>query len=191
MSEIVKKVDLRYLDYSPNENPLLQVGSIPVRKKRVGSRVGKSLIDAETGEIMGAAVIHQVEEKDLEEFVKVFAAGVAATYSLTRTGQRVFQAILKVYEDTPMVKGYADSIYLAWFDDGLCGHSLDMSEASFRRGLRELLAKDFLSPKLPNQYWVNPALFFKGDRVLFVKEYRRKAEKKQVENSGKGKLING
>jgi hypothetical protein len=23
-------------------------------------------------------------------------------------------------------------------------------------------------------YWVNPTLFFKGDRVLFIKEYRRR-----------------
>jgi len=27
---------------------------------------------------------------------------------------------------------------------------------------------------MPNQFWVNPTLFFKGDRVLFLKEYRRK-----------------
>ena len=41
-------------------------------------------------------------------------------------------------------------------------------------GLRELLAKGFLAPRSPNLYWVNPALFFKGDRVAFVKEYRRR-----------------
>jgi hypothetical protein len=27
-----------------------------------------------------------------------------------------------------------------------------------------------LKPKLPNQFWVNPALFFKGDMVAFMRE---------------------
>jgi hypothetical protein len=40
--------------------------------------------------------------------------------------------------------------------------------------LKELLAKGFLAPRTPNVFWVNSALFFKGDRVLFVKEYVRK-----------------
>lgn len=31
-----------------------------------------------------------------------------------------------------------------------------------------------LKPKLPNQFWVNPALFFKGDMVAFMREYRIK-----------------
>ena len=50
-----------------------------------------------------------------------------------------------------------------------------MSEFTFRRGLKELLEKEFLRPRQPGVYWVNPALFFKGDRVAFVKEYRRRA----------------
>jgi len=37
------------------------------------------------------------------------------------------------------------------------------------------LAKGFLAPRSPNLFWVNPSLFFKGDRVMFIKEYRRKA----------------
>jgi hypothetical protein len=52
-----------------------------------------------------------------------------------------------------------------------------MSEKTFQRGLRELLGKSFLAPKLPNVYWVNPALFFKGDRVMFIREYRRRSSR--------------
>jgi hypothetical protein len=33
--------------------------------------------------------------------------------------------------------------------------------------------KGFLSPKLRDQFWVNPSLFFKGDRVAFITEYKR------------------
>ena len=94
-------------------------------------------------------------------------------YGLTRTGARVFQAIIDEYQQTKMNGGYADAIYISWFDGGLSGRSIGMSESTFHRGLKELILNDFLAPKLPNLYWVNPALFFKGDRVAFIKEYRR------------------
>lgn len=51
---------------------------------------------------------------------------------------------------------------------------LDMSEKTFQRGLKELLAKQFLAPRTPSTFWVTSALFFKGDRVKFITEYRRK-----------------
>jgi hypothetical protein len=52
--------------------------------------------------------------------------------------------------------------------------------------LRVLLNKDFLSPKVRDQYWVNPTLFFKGDRVAFITEYRRKkiTEQDRLESLG-------
>lgn len=127
-----------------------------------------------TGEIMGISAIHQVEERDDAEFVKVFAAGVAASYDLTKTAQRVFQIVLDQYQRTPMSRGFADHVDLFWFDDGIDGRSVDMSEKTFQRGLKELLEKRFISPKGPTSFWTNPALFFKGDRVMFIKEYRRK-----------------
>jgi hypothetical protein len=171
------KVDLRDLksDYSPTRNPLLVATDVPLKKKRVRSGLAsKTLVDVETGEVAAASVVHQIEEKDDEHFVKVFAAGIAAAYELTRTGQRVFQAVLQEYEQTPMSGGFADSLYLAWFGDGLSGQDIGMSERTFNRGLRELMEKQFIAPKTPNLYWVNPALFFKGDRFLLVKEFRRK-----------------
>ena len=74
-----------------------------------------------------------------------------------------------------MRQGFAESIELAWFNDGLSGRAVDMSEKTFQRGLKELLAKQFLAPRSPSTFWVNPALFFKGDRVKFITEYRRKS----------------
>lgn len=186
------KVDLRTLEYSPNENPLAAVSEVPMKKKRVRSGLAtKTLVDANTGDVVAASVVHQIEEKDSDEFVKVFAAGIAATYELTRTGQRVFQAILQEYEQTPMSRGFADSIYLAWFDGGLSGRNVGMSEYTFKRGLRELLEKSFISPQAPNVFWVNPALFFKGDRVLLVREYRRKARIESARDPHTIDLVDG
>lgn len=171
-----KAMSIRKLHYNPDENPLLEEVPLQTRQKRVYSQlIGKKpLMDTETGELLNASVVRTVEEKDDAEFVKIFSKGVAAAYNLTRTGHRVFQVILKQYENTPMQGGYADSIYLAWFDGGLSGQSVGMSEKTWQRGMQELLEKNFISPRTPNIFWVNPALFFKGDRVLMVREYRRK-----------------
>lgn len=169
-------INLRKLDYSPNENPFMAGSEIRTRHKTVRTRTSpKELMDPETGEVVGQSIIHTIEERDEEHFVKVFAEGVRAAYDLTRTGFRVFQAVLTEYQRSKMTGGYSDSVNLVWFDDGLNGHALDMSDRTFHNGLKELIQKGFLKPKLPNQFWVNPALFFKGDRVAFLKEYRMRS----------------
>jgi hypothetical protein len=180
MSDKKSDSDFRLLksNYSPNQNPLIVPDEVPLRRRRVRSTLAaRTLVDAETGEITAAAVIHEIQEKDDEHFVKVFAAGVAASFELNRSAARVFQAILHEYELTPMTGGFVDSVYIAWFGEGLSGRDIGMSERTFNRGLRELMEKGFIAPKTPNLFWVNPALFFKGDRVMFVREYRRKSQK--------------
>jgi hypothetical protein len=174
MSDL-KLVNLRELDYSPLVNPLMESKEIRVQKRYIRTRTNRELQDPNTGEIVGVNAIHVIEERDDAEFVKVFAEGVKAAFSLTKSAYRVFQAVLAIYEKTPMRGGYAEAIELFWFGNGLNGKSIDMSEKTFQRGLKELLSKNFLAPKSSSLFWVNPALFFKGDRVAFVKEYRRRS----------------
>lgn len=168
------KTDLSKLQYSPTINPLIEPQMVQTKRRYVRSGRSEDLINPATGEVHGVATIHQVEERDDAEFVKVFAAGVAATYELTKTAQKVFQVVLDQYQRTPMSRGFADHVNLFWFDDGIDGRSVGMSEYTFKRGLRELVDKAFIAPKDSASFWTNPALFFKGDRVMFVKEYRRR-----------------
>lgn len=175
-------VNLRKLELSPTVNPLVQPQSIQSKRRYVRSGRSEDLMNPATGEIHGVATIHQVEERDDAEFVKVFAAGVAASYELTKTAQRVFQVVLDQYQRTPMSRGYADFVNLLWFDDGLEGRDVGMSEKTFQRGLKELLAKRFIAAKDGVSFWTNPALFFKGDRVLFIKEYRRRQANQDEKN---------
>lgn len=187
---------LKSLDYSPDLNPLLEPGQVVIKRRYVSTGLRRDLVDAGTGEVTGAAVIRQVEEKDDAEFVKVFADGVTAAFGLSRTAARVFTLVLEQYQREPMVGGYADSVYLAWFGEGLSGRSVGMSDRTFQTGLRELLAKHFLAPRTPNVFWVNSSLFFKGDRVLFVREYVRRrstadqAKREALEkNQGQQRLV--
>lgn len=165
---------LRSMSYSPEVNPLMEPSQVQVKKRWVKSGKTEQLVNLTTGEISGVTAHHQVEERDDAEFVKVFAAGVKAIYDLTKTASRVFQVVLDQYQREPMRNGFADSLYLAWFDGGLDGQSIGMSESTFNRGLRELVDKGFVYPRSPSVFWVNPSMFFKGDRVMFIKEYRRK-----------------
>lgn len=174
-------VNLRKLDYSPSVNPLVEPQVITAKRRMVRSGRSEDLVNAVTGEIHGVAAIHQIEERDDAEFVKVFAAGVSASYELTKTAQRVFQVVLDQYQRTPMSRGYADYVNLFWFGDGIEGRDVGMSEKTFQRGLKELLLKRFLYPKDSASFWTNPALFFKGDRVLFIKEFKRKRASAQTE----------
>lgn len=193
-SKQVKKrysTDLRSIVPSPTENPLVEPQQVKTKRRLVKSGRSEDLVNPVTGEVTGVAAIHQVEERDDAEFVKVFAAGVAASYELSRTAQRVFQVVLDQYQRTPMTRGYADAIDLYWFGNGIEGRDAGMSEYTFKRGLRELLDKRFLYPKTPTSFWTNPALFFKGDRVMFIREYRRKrpSNGEQLEQVGQQRLI--
>lgn len=171
-----QKISLKNMrhDVSPLVNPLMEPQQITTKRRYVRSGKSEDLINAATGEVHGVATIHQVEERDDAEFVKVFAAGVAASYELTKTAQRVFQVVLDQYQRTPMSRGFADHVNLFWFDGGIDGRAVDMSERTFMRGLKELLEKRFIASKDGTAFWTNPALFFKGDRVMFIKEYRRR-----------------
>lgn len=166
---------------SPEINPLIEPNAVPVKRRYVRSGINSELVDTNTGELSAVSMIHTIEEKDDMEFVKVFAAGVAASYDLTKAGQRVFQAVLAEYGNTPMSRGFADAVELFWFGSGLAGRDIGMSEPTFNRGLRELLAKRFLYPRSRTTYWVNPSLFFKGNRVMFIREYVKKRSGKDQE----------
>lgn len=187
MDEIKKVTNLRNLEYSPNLNPLIETRRAPIRTKKglVATKMAKSLLDTETGEIHPHALIHNVKDVDNEHFVKVFAEGVKKAFELNRTEARVFHKVLEIYEKEKMVGGFAETINIAWFDNGLNGQAVDMTDRTFQKGLKGLLNKGFLSPKMPNVYWVNPSLFFKGDRVAFVTEYRRKSSSQDEESRAK------
>lgn len=182
--------DLRALPFRPESNPFMAGSEIRTKTKTVRTRSApRDLMDPETGEVVGAAVIHTIEEQDEAQFVKVFAEGVRRSFDLSKAGHRVFQAVLERYQAAKMTGGYTDAVVLYWFGDGLDGQDVGMSKFTFNRGLKELLEKQFLFPRRPNEYWVNPALFFKGDRVAFLREYRLKGGQSAIPSKSRPAAI--
>jgi hypothetical protein len=171
MTEDKPKFNLKKLPFEPFLNPLVKT-SLVTKKRQVRTGGVKEFID-DQGEIHNAVIVIE-EEVDDFHFVKVFTAGIRAAFGLSLTGSRTFQAILDVYQRSPMSQGFVDSIYLHFFDGGLSGEKVDLTDRTFRRGLHELLEKGFIYPRGENLFWVNPNLFFRGNRATFMKTYIRK-----------------
>ena len=145
-------------------NPLVHPRELVLKERVVKVGSARELVDTSTGEVSNVNAIYQRKVVDSERFAKIYIDGVAKTFGLTKTAQRVFQIILKVCEkDT-------DSLWLNFMlaskmDDGL-------QERTYHRGLLELLNVGFLAySDVPNKFWINPHLFFNGDRVKFITEY--------------------
>lgn len=176
--EKVKKLlpKIRSLPYSPTVNPLVEPETVQVKKKWVRAGSVKNLTNEE-GEVEAVTAIHQIEEVDDAQFVKIFAAGARAMFDLSMSATRVFQVVVAMYQKEPMHGGFSECVYLSWVAGGPGGVPLPgMSESVWNRGMRELVDRRFLSARLPGVFWVNPALMCKGDRVMLVKEYRRKKQ---------------
>lgn len=132
-----------------------------------------SLINNDTGETTDAgAVIGNRKIVDKEEFIKFFGSGLVEAFSLSKTAKDVFLTILHAYIGKNTLTGRADQIYLTY---AVATEELEYkkSRATFTSGLNELCLKQFMAP-VENRdgfFWLNPNLFYKGDRMMIVKDY--------------------
>lgn len=152
-------------------NPLLNSREITLKERTVKVGSARDLVDTETGEITNVSAIYQRKFVDSERFAKVYLYGLSKTFGLSKTSLRVFQSILKLCEkDT-------DSIWLNFMT--ISKLDPELPERTFYRGLKELLSHEFVAySDIPNKFWINPHLFFNGDRVKFITEYVRASPEK-------------
>lgn len=159
-----------------DESPFTQGFRVKTKSKRMtigGDDLG--VVNMETGELSGTAEITQRIAVDSEKFVKVFQAQIGAFFGLTSAGAKVLTAIWKemardpnkdiVYMSETAAKRHAKSV----------GSSI--SKATYFRGRMNLIENGFIAPSADqNRYWINPALFFNGDRVKFITELKKAPE---------------
>jgi len=157
------------------------------RTRRVTNKRGDMmLVNSQTGEIQSqGAGFWEAEEVDATKFVKLFVKGVKALKELTGAGTKVFEVLyLRVQEAIGK-----DQIYIAFssVDQTLT----PMSHSTYKRGLSELIEKGFIAAT-PSQgmYWLNPSFVWNGDRLAFVKEYRKAGSKPpQIKDTITGDLF--
>jgi hypothetical protein len=154
-------------------NPFIDRLVVKTRGRKVTVARGSTLVDMQTGEIEGVTEIAQIVEVDESQFIKLFTKDLAIWFDLNRAAMRVFGALLTVVQDSAIGR---DMVFFDVRSEAL--EAFKISKATFYRGLDELIEKGFIARHLsPGWYFINPAMFFNGNRARFVKEYRTKTVK--------------
>jgi hypothetical protein len=158
-------------------NPFIKDLTIEIGKKF--TRIDGGTLT--TGQGTGAEAEHkvaqitQVTPIDKEKFVKVFTDELRTFFDLKKSTQKILHIVLVELQKVPG----KDQIYLdhrhaiRFFTDVKTPDGKPiMSKPTFYKALKELISKEFLAESTQtNQYYINPALFFNGDRLKLVKEY--------------------
>ena len=154
-------------------NPYLVAGIVKGRTKRITNKRGDMLVMGETGEVVAPiAGIWQAHEVDDAKFIKVFSAAMGQFFGFSKAGLHMFQVLLLEVQKNINT----DRLYFSF--KKLEREGLQMSQATFTRGMRELMTQKFLAPTPEiGWFWLNPAYMWNGDRFHFVQEYRRKGGK--------------
>lgn len=172
MSEAKKggKRGLVRYEHNPFVGDALAATKIGTRKITNADGNRMLVVCEQSGEIMAPAGFWHAQEVDKSQFVKLFVNGVKALKDLSGSGTKVFEVLyLRVQQAIGK-----DQIWLTY--PSLDQAATPMSEATYYRGMRELLEKGFLAESTtPGLYFLNPDFLWNGDRLAFVKEYRLKA----------------
>lgn len=168
MSNETEQKTRRGLTVYPN-NPFVVGGMVKTKTKRLTNKRGDMMVVGETGEIIApVAGFWQAQEVDAAKFVKLYVNGVRAFKELTNAGTRVFEVL---YLEVQKHIGQ-DRVYLSFTT---LDESVKISQATFTRGMRELIDKGFVAPTdAVAWYWLNPDYMWNGDRLAFVRTYRKK-----------------
>lgn len=136
--------------------------------------------------------IRRIKTVDSDPFVKLFTAELDRFFDLTPTALRIVTVLI---QDIGKIRlGQGDQVYLTEksLGDTLKEHRLKPpSSASYYRAMDELISKGFVAPSTNHPlYFINPAIFFNGDRVRFVTEIRRRkaTRAEQLEKAGQQRL---
>lgn len=157
--------------YAYPENPFWEKTEVKVGSKMI--KVSGGMHISADGESIEHSGVHVVKNVDEDEFLKIYTKNVKTIFDLKPTAQRVLQYLMTELQKTPN----ADAIYLAWVgaEEYFSENHIQVSRASFHRALSELIQKGFLAESTkPNMFWFNPNLFFNGNRMTFVHEFRKK-----------------
>jgi|DEB19_MinimDraft_2_1074335.scaffolds.fasta_scaffold02221_1 hypothetical protein len=131
-----------------------------------------AIVDTATGEYTPATlqIVKQIKA-DKEKFVKLYTTHLRVFFELTANSNKLLQYILHKVQTEAQGK---DTIYLGFedADEFYTSHNLKIGRSTFFKGMKELIEKGFLAKSnLPNIYFINPKLFFNGDRVEFITKF--------------------
>lgn len=167
------------------ENPYISGAAMNTkqgaRKSVTKTEAGESMmvINSGTGEVIApSAGFWQTQEVDKTQFVKLYVNGVRAFKELTGAGTKVFEVLYGEIQKNIS----KDRVFLTF--PNIDQQQSPMSQATFTRGMHELVAKSFIAPTtIQGWFFINPDYIWNGNRLAFVKEYRLKAQNPRAANA--------
>lgn len=173
----MSKREIRKLTDFPEmvENPFINELVVPQKSKTnvIATKNGGAILNMNTGQIDDDTLfLAQRKVLDKEPFIKLFQSQLKALFGLTQAGVRVFGYFME--QST-----FGDKVEFNLQDClNFTGYN---SKDSVFRGLAELLENDFIARTNKTYfYYINPQIFYKGDRIVLVTEYRRKRKNQNV-----------
>lgn len=182
------------------ENPFMRPdgsGLVVYKTKtaRVETAGPMALTDTKTGETVNIAQVRKVELVDSDKFVKLYVANLDAFFDLKPGTIRIMTALLSELADARNAHG--DTVYLnygrvrEYFETK---GSKPPSRPTFFSAMAEMVEKGFVAPSVDMNLWfINPTIFFNGDRIRFVNEYvrvKRSRTQQELEAAGQQSLFN-
>lgn len=143
-------------------------------------------------EQIAVAQIRRIKTVDSDPFVKLFVAELDRFFELTPSALRVVTVLIQSIGNIRI--GDGDQVYIneATIADKMKEYGMKPpSGATYYRAMEELIAKGFIAPSTKTGlFYINPAIFFNGDRVRFITEIRKKrtSKREQLEAQGQGTL---
>ena len=118
-----------------------------------------------------SAFFGETKEVELNEFVKLYTAGVAALIGLGSAGQKVFTIL---FEQVRGKEGQDRAEITLNYDliPEETRKKIKLSRTTFFRGIEQLIQHRFLARSIAtNLYYINPTYIFNGNRLYIAKEY--------------------
>ena len=140
----------------------------------MGSPEGDLVVGPE-GELKAHSVFLKKIKVDKAEFRKIYISSLAVWFGLSKTGIRIFSFIASI------IKPNKD-FFIIDFDDCMefTGYK---SRKSISDGIKELIENKFIARgRNQYQYFINPTVFFNGDRLTFLQQYHVKNDNDRIEN---------
>lgn len=123
---------------------------------------------------------------DRDEFVKIFSGSIFEIFDLSKRARDLFRIILQIYSDGNynMDKVYFNLIMVKE------KYGYNRAKSTYLSALNEIAKKRFIAPVMyeNNMYWINPNMFFKGDRMILIQDVvmkgsdAAKAQEKEIQN---------
>lgn len=152
---------------SPFIDELLEI-DVTHRKRLLASKDPSLVVNPTTGEIEGTQMFAILEKVDREKFTKVYERGITQMFNLSKSGIKVFGYF------TQIAKPNKDDVI---FEMDNCKDFTEYkTDKPILKGLAELIENGFIArSKYHYRYYINPTMFFNGNRVAFIKMYQLEA----------------